>query len=168
LSAQAVEANIRLVLANDYLAKVDTASMRHSLEVRVPMLDEDLIDFGLNLPHAFRVKGRVGKRILRRLAAENLPAGVAGRPKQGFGVPVDRWVDTAFKENLREVLLDRESPVADHFDRREYDPWVHHFCSGGGARQISREGLYQRVIMLLSLDLALRNARGVNEVARAR
>jgi asparagine synthase (glutamine-hydrolysing) len=168
LSAQAVEANIRLVLANDYLAKVDTASMRHSLEVRVPMLDEDLIDFGLNLPHEFRVKGRVGKRILRRLTAEKLPAGVADRPKQGFGVPVDRWVDPAFKENLREVLLDRESPVANHFDRCEYGPWVHHFCNGGGARQMSREGLYQRVIMLLSLDLALRNARGVNEVVWAR
>jgi len=166
LSAQALEVNIRLVLANDYLAKVDTASMRHSLEVRVPMLDEELIDFGLNLPHEFRVKSRVGKRILRRLAEEKLPAGVAGRPKQGFQVPVDRWVDTAFKENLREVLLDRQSPVADHFDRREYDPWVHYFCNGEGAPQMSREGLYQRVIMLLSLDLALRN--GVNKAGCAR
>jgi asparagine synthase (glutamine-hydrolysing) len=168
LSAQAVEVNIRLVLANDYLPKVDTASMRHSLEVRVPMLDEELIDFGLNLPHDFRVKGRVGKRILRRLAAEKLPVGVAGRPKQGFEVPVDRWVDAAFKENLREVLLDRESPVADHFDRHVYDPWVHLFCNGGGAGQMSREGLYQRVMMLLSLDLALRDARGAPEIACAR
>jgi asparagine synthetase B (glutamine-hydrolysing) len=47
--------------------------MRHSLEVRVPMLDEELIDFGLNLPHEFRVRSRVGKRILRRLAEEKLP-----------------------------------------------------------------------------------------------
>jgi len=167
LSAHAVEVNIRLVLANDYLAKVDTASMRHSLEVRVPMLDEELIDFGLNLPHDFRVQGRVGKRILRSLAAQKLPADVARRPKQGFQVPVDRWVDAAFKENLREVLLDRGSPVADHFERREYDPWVHHFCDGDGAGQMSREALYQRVIMLLSLDLALRDARGVHEVACA-
>jgi asparagine synthase (glutamine-hydrolysing) len=168
LSAQVVEANIRLILPNDYLAKVDTASMRHSLELRVPMLDEELIEFGLNLPHEFRVKGRVGKRILRRITAEKLPVGVAGRPKQGFEVPVDRWVDTAFKENVREVLLDRGSPVADHFDRRVYDPWVHLFSNSGGARQMSRQGLYQRVIMLLSLDLALRDVRGVTEVACAR
>ena len=71
-----------------------------------------------------------------------------------------------FKENLREVLFDRQSPVADHFDRREYDPWAHSFCNGDGAPQMSPEGLYQRVIMLLSLDLALRNA--VNEVGCVR
>jgi asparagine synthetase B (glutamine-hydrolysing) len=103
---------------------------------------------------------------VRRLAEEKLPAGVAGCPKQGFEVPVDRWVDTAFKENLREGLFDRQSPVADHFDRREYDPWVHSFCNGDGARQMSRERLDKRVIMLLSLGLALRNA--VNEVGCAR
>ena len=52
LSAQATEVNIRLVLANDFLFRVDLASMRESLEIRVPMLDEDLFTFGLSLPHA--------------------------------------------------------------------------------------------------------------------
>jgi asparagine synthase (glutamine-hydrolysing) len=158
LSAHAVEVNIRLILPNDYLAKVDTASMRHSLEVRVPMLDEDLIDFGLSLPHRFRVKGRVGKRILRRIAARNLPTGVANRPKQGFEVPVDRWVDAAFKDRLRDTLSDAGTPVRDHFDRRVYEPWIHAFCNGGHLPHITREGLYQRVMMLLSLDLTLRDA----------
>src|SRR5581483_2730822 len=49
LSALTVEADTRVRLANDYLPKVDAASMRHSLEVRVPMLDEDLFDAGLTL-----------------------------------------------------------------------------------------------------------------------
>ena len=46
------------MLANDYLYKVDTASMKESLEVRVPMLDEDLMAFGLSLPHQLKVNGR--------------------------------------------------------------------------------------------------------------
>ncbi|HEY3185715.1 MAG TPA: asparagine synthase (glutamine-hydrolyzing) [Gaiellaceae bacterium] len=159
LSAHAVEANVRLVLANDYLAKVDTGSMRHSLEVRVPMLDEDLIAFGLTLPHELRVKGRTGKRILRAVAARNLPPAVAVRAKQGFEVPVDRWVDPTFTTRVRETLLDRSSPVGDHLDRRAYEPWVAAFGNGGIAAGVSRDGLYQRVMMLLSLDLALRDLR---------
>ena len=157
LSARAVELNMRLILANDYLPKVDTGSMRHSLEVRVPMLDEDLIAFGLTLPHALRVEGRKGKRLLRALAGRHLPASIAARPKQGFSVPVDRWVDDSFRVTLRDSLLDSGSPVGDYFVRRVYTPWVDAFCRGRTLPGLSREGLYQRVMMLLALDLALRD-----------
>jgi asparagine synthase (glutamine-hydrolysing) len=159
LSAHAVEANVRLVLANDYLVKVDTASMRHSLEVRVPMLDEDLIEFGFTLPHELRVEGRAGKRILRRVAERNLPPAVAARSKQGFEVPFDRWVDPAFSAQVRDALLDPSSPVTDHLDRRAYAPWVDAFSNGGTAAGVTRDGLYQRVMMLLALDLSLRDAQ---------
>ena len=157
LSAHAVELNMRLILANDYLPKVDTGSMRHSLEVRVPMLDEDLIAFGLTLPHALRVEGRKGKRLLRALAGRHLPASIAARPKRGFSVPVDRWVDDSFRVTLRDSLLDSGSPVGDYFVRRVYTPWVDAFCRGRTLPGLSREGLYQRVMMLLALDLALRD-----------
>jgi asparagine synthase (glutamine-hydrolysing) len=164
LSAHAVELNMRLILANDYLPKVDTGSMRHSLEVRVPMLDEDLIAFGLTLPHVLRVEGRKGKRLLRALAGRHLPASIAARPKRGFSVPVDRWVDDSFRRTLRDSLLDSGSPVGDYFVRRVYTPWVDAFCRGRTLPGLSREGLYQRVMMLLALDLALRD---LTEVRRA-
>jgi asparagine synthase (glutamine-hydrolysing) len=157
LSAHAVELNVRLILANDYLPKVDAGSMRHSLEVRVPMLDEDLIAFGLTLPHALRVEGRKGKRVLRALADRHLPASIAALPKRGFSVPVDRWVDRSFRLILRENLLDSGSPVGEYFVRRVYTPWVEAFCRGRTVPGLSREGLYQRVMMLLALDLALRD-----------
>ncbi|MBA3374892.1 MAG: hypothetical protein H0U00_03625, partial [Actinobacteria bacterium] len=156
LSARVLEVNLRLVLPNQFLAKVDTASMRHSLEVRVPMLDEDLIDFGLTLPHALRVERRTGKRVLRGLAARHLPAAVVERPKQGFSVPVDRWVDAEFKDNVRDALLETRSPISEPLDRRVYAPWVNAFCTDRNQPGISRQGLYQRVIMLLALDLSLR------------
>ena len=159
LSAHAVEVNVRLVLANDYLPKVDTASMRHSLEVRVPLLDEELMDFGLRLPHDLRVERRNGKRVLRRIAASKLPPPVTRRPKQGFVVPFDRWVDASFKQTARELLHDGGSPVGDHLERRVYGPWVDAFCTGTVLPGTSRASLYQRVVMLLSLDLSLREAR---------
>jgi asparagine synthase (glutamine-hydrolysing) len=155
LSAAAAETNIRLVLPNDYLFKVDTASMRESLEIRVPLLDEDLVAFGLTLPHALRTRGRTSKVVLREVAARRLPEVVATKPKQGFAVPVDRWVDSEFKRQLRERLTDPASPVREHFRPDEYLPWIHSFAENRLVNGISRMGLYQRAIMLLSLDLAL-------------
>lgn len=155
LSATAAEANIRLVLPNDYLFKVDTASMRESLEVRVPLLDEDLVAFGLALPHTLRTRGRTSKIVLREVAARRLPAAVAKKPKQGFAVPVDRWVDPEFKRRLRERLTDPASGVREHFRPDVYLPWIHAFAESRPVNGISRMGLYQRAIMLLSLDLAI-------------
>jgi asparagine synthase (glutamine-hydrolysing) len=159
LSAHAVEVNIRLILGNDFLAKVDAASMRHSLEVRVPLLDEDLIQFGLTLPHRLRVDGRRGKRILRRVAARHLTQAVVERSKQGFTVPVDRWVSPAAKDAIRESLLPASGPLTAHFHRAIYAPWVEAFCDGRPLPGISRAGLYQRVMMLLALDLTLRDVQ---------
>jgi asparagine synthetase B (glutamine-hydrolysing) len=111
----------------------------------------------LTLPHAMRVEGRKGKRLLRALAARHLPASIAARPKRGFSVPVDEWVDRSFRSILRETLLDSGSPVGEYFVKRVYAPWVEAFCQGRTVPGLSREGLYQRVMMLLALDLGLRD-----------
>jgi asparagine synthase (glutamine-hydrolysing) len=155
LSALATEVNARLVLPNDFLFKVDAASMRESLEVRVPMLDEDLFAFGLSLPHHLKAKGRTCKRVLRSVAQRRLPRRLANKPKVGFGIPVDTWVDHEFKTRLRSVLLGPSSSLADHFRPETYEPLVTAFCDGGHCPGVSREGLYQRAIMLLSVHLAL-------------
>ncbi|MCZ7590383.1 MAG: asparagine synthase (glutamine-hydrolyzing) [Gaiella sp.] len=157
LSALAVEANVRLQLPNDFLFKVDIASMRHSLEVRVPLLDEDLMDAGLSLPHRLRVHRGKGKRVLRAIASRYLPEPVVERRKQGFALPVDVWVSSDFKRNLRAFLLDSNSLIGEHLTRTIYEPWVQAFCDGEDHRDISRLGLYQRAIMLLALELWLRD-----------
>jgi asparagine synthase (glutamine-hydrolysing) len=155
LAARAVEVNLRLVLPDDYLFKVDAGSMRESLEVRVPFLDEDIVSFGLRLPLALRAHRRTSKVVLREVARRRLPAPVAAKPKQGFVVPVDRSVDAHFKQQLRERLLDGGTPVATYFRREIYAPWVEAFVAGSPVAGISRAGLYQRVIMLLSLHVSL-------------
>jgi asparagine synthase (glutamine-hydrolysing) len=82
---------IRLYLQDDILVKVDRASMLHSLEVRAPFLDIDVVDFARRLPANTKVRGATTKWILKQLAKELLPAEVVSRPKQGFGVPIGQW-----------------------------------------------------------------------------
>ena len=82
---------IRLYLQDDILVKVDRASMLHSLEVRAPFLDCELVDFMRRLPARMKLRGGVSKYILRRAAEPLLPQEVLTRSKQGFAVPVGQW-----------------------------------------------------------------------------
>ena len=81
-------------LSEGLLTKVDRASMAHSLEVRPPLLDHRLIEFGLSVhPDLLvdRESGR-GKMLVRNLMEARLPAGHLDQPKHGFGLPVHRWI----------------------------------------------------------------------------
>jgi asparagine synthase (glutamine-hydrolysing) len=155
LSALATEANVRLVLPNDFLFKVDTASMRESLEVRVPMLDEDLFDLGMRLPHSLKVQGRACKMVLRGVAQRWLPSAVANKPKRGFGVPLDMWVNAEFRTKVRTSLLTQKSRISEFFLPESYRPIIEAFCEGRPYQNVSKLGVHQRVIMLLSVHLAL-------------
>ena len=155
LSARNTELYFRLILPNVFLFKVDTASMRESLEVRVPMLDEDLVAFALTLPHHLKVKGTIGKRVLRELAKRRLPTEIASKPKQGFDVPVETWVNDAFKAQVRETILSPSSPLAQVFRAATYRPWVEDFCESRQRSALSRSMLSRTVTMLLSMHLAL-------------
>jgi asparagine synthase (glutamine-hydrolysing) len=155
LSAHATEVSIRLTLANDYLFKVDTASMKEGLEVRVPMLDEDLVAFGLCLPHRLKVNGRTCKRVLRAVAQRRLPTAVAKKPKWGFGVPLETWLDPDFKECLRDALLGPSSKLPGFFRPQAYTNIVKAVCEGTSVFETPQRALYVRAIMLLSAQLTL-------------
>lgn len=157
LSAHATEVNIRLTLANDFLFKMDTASMREGLEIRVPMLDEDLFDFALSLPHHMKVKDRTAKRVLREIARRHLPPEVAQKPKMGFAIPIDTWLDAGFRERLTDELLGAASKLPEFFRKEVYKPLVESFCNRKRHQYLSRRQTYGRVIMLLSAHLALAN-----------
>jgi asparagine synthase (glutamine-hydrolysing) len=94
--------DVETYLPGDLLLKADLASMAHSLELRSPFLDHEVIGLGLALPPSLKVRGRAGKVALRRAFADDLPAAVAERPKTGFGVPLDRW----FRADIRELARD--------------------------------------------------------------
>jgi len=89
-------------LPEDVLTKVDRMSMAHSIESRVPLLDNDVIAFASALPAAMKIKNARRKHILKEVAATLLPADILNRRKQGFGVPLGSW----FRGNLRELFAD--------------------------------------------------------------
>jgi asparagine synthase (glutamine-hydrolysing) len=155
LFAHVTEANVRLMLPDDFLYKVDTASMKESLEIRVPMLDEELFSFGLSMPHRLKVTGCTCKRVLREIAKRRVPPSVAKKPKRGFEIPVDSWLDARFSEHLRDALLGVSSGLPEFFRPRAYRPIIEAFCEGKAYPGISRQGLYQRIIMLLAVHLAV-------------
>jgi asparagine synthase (glutamine-hydrolysing) len=81
---QAQYADLQTYLPGDILAKVDRTSMAVSLEVRPPLLDPELVSWGLALPAAAKLRGGVGKRVLREAASALLPTTLLQRRKRGF------------------------------------------------------------------------------------
>jgi len=89
-------------LPEDVLTKVDRMSMAHSIESRVPLLDNEVIAFASTLPASLKIKGGHRKHVLKQVAASLLPREILERRKQGFGVPLGTW----FRGNLRELFAD--------------------------------------------------------------
>jgi len=91
-------------LLDNLLLKADKISMAHSLEVRVPFLDRNLVEFGLALPPRHKIGPVRDKALMRSLLLPNLGARIARRPKRGFEIPVDRWFREPDAEPVREQL----------------------------------------------------------------
>ena len=98
--------DMRGYLDGDILVKLDRASMMASLEARVPLLNNDLVEYATSLPLSLKLRGFTSKYLLRRALRGVLPARVLSRAKKGFGIPVAEW----FRGPLREQLLDALSP----------------------------------------------------------
>ena len=83
--------------------------MAHSLELRSPLLDHEVLELGVSLPDSLKVEGRRGKVALRRAYADALPPEVSGRGKTGFGVPISRWFRGELRELAADALLDERA-----------------------------------------------------------
>lgn len=98
--------DMKTYLVGDILTKVDRASMAHSLEVRVPLLDHKFVEWVSGLPVSEKLRGQEGKYILKKALEPHLPRDVLYRPKMGFGVPLGKWFRGPLKQRLRECLLE--------------------------------------------------------------
>jgi asparagine synthase (glutamine-hydrolysing) len=101
--------DVQTYLPGDLLLKADIASMAHSLELRSPFLDWEVLELGVSLPPGLKTKGRRGKEALRRAFAPDLPDEIAERGKSGFGVPLAEWFRTDLRDLAGDVLLDRRT-----------------------------------------------------------
>jgi asparagine synthase (glutamine-hydrolysing) len=100
-----LRADVRLVLPNDMLRKVDSMSMANSLEVRVPYLDHRFVELCFALPAHFKIGAGVRKRILRDAFAPLLPEKVLQKPKHGFEVPLLNWLRNGLRPLIEDDLL---------------------------------------------------------------
>ena len=80
-------------------------SMRHSLETRSPLLDPNVVELALVTPIEYKLRGRVGKRLLRAACRDLLPEEIDARPKTGFGAPLDLWFRGELNAMLKDALL---------------------------------------------------------------
>jgi asparagine synthase (glutamine-hydrolysing) len=103
-----LETDLLVNLPGDMLHKVDLASMRYSLEVRVPFLDRAVVELASSLPGHYKLDGGRGKQVLIDAYRDRLPAEVLARPKMGFELPIGEFL----RAELRELFHDVVTPDA--------------------------------------------------------
>jgi asparagine synthase (glutamine-hydrolysing) len=113
-------ADLKVYLPNDVLAKVDRMSMQHSLEVRCPLLDREVIEFAFRLPTDRKMPKLHPKHLLRRLASQRLPAELSTLPKRGFTAPVGTWIGGPYAQIYRDQVLGSSSRTGALLDL----PWL--------------------------------------------
>lgn len=135
------------------LQKVDRAAMHHSLEVRVPLLDLDLVDLAVQVDPSAAVSGRVGKQVLRRALERRVPTDRIPEQKRGFTVPMRNWLCEDLRPAVQELLLDRDPFPCGFFDR---DGLAAFYDDHRSARLDLTRGLWNLLALQLWADRHLR------------
>lgn len=123
-------------LPDDILVKVDRASMSHSLEARVPLLDHELFELAWRMPLSMKVRDGQTKWALRQVLYRHVPRTLIERPKQGFGVPMSAWLRGPLRE-WAEALLDERRLREEGFLHADFvrQMWAMHVS---GRKDLSR------------------------------
>jgi asparagine synthase (glutamine-hydrolysing) len=124
-------------LPDDILVKVDRMSMRHSLEARVPFLDHLLVEDVNAAPVDLKLRGSVGKYLLKRILTPHLPPPILTRKKMGFGIPIRHWFGGSLQDYARDWLLAPSSRCAQFVRRPAIERIIR--AHGAGMRDFSRK-----------------------------
>lgn len=106
----------KMYLPGDILTKVDRTSMLVSLEARVPLLDHKLVEFAATIPTKYKISNSVTKYLLKRIAERFLPREVIYRPKRGFAVPIQSWINNEWAEMSQELVLGERALARKNFN----------------------------------------------------
>jgi len=119
--------DIKTYLVDDILTKVDRASMAHSLEVRVPLLDHEVMEYAARIPAQYKLHSGEGKRIFKSALRNLLPPEILDRKKMGFSIPLARWLREELKPLFEERIFVKDAFIANLFDATAVQRWwVHH------------------------------------------
>ena len=122
--------DIKTYLPGDILTKVDRASMAHSLEVRVPLLDPDFASWACSLPSSLKLKGREGKYIFKKALEGRVDDNILYRDKMGFAVPLASWFRGPLKQTIQDRLLGDAMRDSEIFDMDFIEKLLHQHLSG--------------------------------------
>jgi len=122
--------DLKTYLVGDILTKVDRASMAHALEVRVPILDHELVDWISGLSPELKLRRREGKYLFKKALEPYLPRQILYRAKMGFAVPLATWFRGPLRDRVREAVLGDNLADTGFFDRRFLQQMVEQHESG--------------------------------------
>jgi asparagine synthase (glutamine-hydrolysing) len=108
--------DFRSYLVDNCLVKVDRMSMACSLETRVPLLDKELVELAFRIPSDLKVAHGRSKDLLKQVAARHVPRECVYRPKEGFSIPMKRWLGTEFRPILEETTASERIEAEGIFD----------------------------------------------------
>jgi asparagine synthase (glutamine-hydrolysing) len=129
--------DMKTYLVGDILTKVDRASMAHSLEVRVPLLDHPLMEWLSGLPPDLKLRGREGKYLFKKALESYLPQEILYRPKMGFSVPLASWFRGPLRQRVREAVLGPVMTDSGYFNPRFLREMVDEHQSGARDYSVS-------------------------------
>jgi asparagine synthase (glutamine-hydrolysing) len=125
-----IRSDFAAYLPGDLLVKVDIATMANSLELRSPMLDVNVVEWGISLPHKYKIKGFETKHILKDVARSLVPANLIDRPKMGFGIPRAEWLRTGLKDMVIDTLTDPTATQRDWLNPAEVKKIIDNHMAG--------------------------------------
>lgn len=137
--------DIEHYLKDDLLVKVDRASMRYSLETRVPLLDKELVEFSLNVPLSFKVNEEYGtKYLMKKTLYDMVPKDIFDRPKRGFSIPLNKWLANELRPMLDKYLSKQKIEYAGLIEYNMFKEIMDQYLAG-------KTYLYNRVWAILVL-----------------
>ncbi|SEQ84685.1 asparagine synthase (glutamine-hydrolysing) [Nitrosomonas sp. Nm51] len=122
--------DMKTYLVGDILTKVDRASMAHALEVRVPLLDHELVEWVSTLPASIKLKDGEGKYIFKKSLEPYLSGNILYRNKMGFSVPLADWFRGPLRQRVRDAVLGPVLAETGIFNRAYLEELVDHHQSG--------------------------------------
>ena len=125
-----IRSDLSAYLPGDLLVKVDIATMANSLELRSPLLDVNVVEWGVSLPRKYKIKGFETKHILKDVARSLVPAELIDRPKMGFGIPRAEWLRTGMREMVIDTLTDTTATQRGWFNSNEVKKVINTHMAG--------------------------------------
>ena len=132
-------------LPDDLLIKADKMTMANSIELRVPLLDHEVLEFAASLPADFKLKGATTKFILKQALSQRIPQAIRDRKKTGFPVPYESWMRNELRDAISSVLTDRKTINRGYFRKDAVEQLLRANSNG---HNYSKE-----IFSLLSLEL---------------